>query len=430
MNTLILALSGSAAAHQHPPLRMAGLRAVAGSGLLVAVGYIDPGNWATDIAGGSGFGYGLLAVVFAAALLGMGFQVLTARLALATGQDLATLTARHLPRPLARSAWLAGEAAILATALAELIGGAIALRLLLGLPLMAGVGVTALGTLAVFYAARRNADRHEQVIGVLLGVVAVAFVYLLVRAQPSAGDVASGIADTGNTLRDPEAFLIALGILGATLMPHNLYLHSGALAQRAAALSAADRPMAMRIARNDTMVSLGIAMLINAAIMVVAAASLSGSGPVVASLDGAHAAIGQTLGAAAAVVFGVALYAAGQSSTITGVMAGRVLSRGFQPAGSGWWERRRAVITRAVAGVAALALLAATGGRDPDGLLVLSQVILSLALPFALIPLVVLARRRDVMGRYVLRGGWAVAALAATTGIVLLDGYLLAQTLF
>ncbi|SAI56604.1 manganese transport protein [Bordetella ansorpii] len=427
MTSLILALSGSDATRQPPTARMAGLRAMAGSGLLVAVGYIDPGNWATDIAGGSGFGYGLLAVVFAAALLGMGFQVLTARLALATGQDLATLTARHLPRPLARTAWIAGEAAILATALAELIGGAIALRLLLGLPLMGGVAATALGTLAVFYAARRNADRHEQVIGVLLGIVALAFVYLLIQAQPSTAAMAAGLADTGRTLRDPQAFLVALGILGATLMPHNLYLHSGALAQRARDLAPADRPLAMRIARNDTVVSLGIAMLINAAIMIVAAASLSGAGPVVASLDDAHAAIAHTLGAGAAIVFAIALYAAGQSSTITGVMAGRVLSRGFQPAGSGWSERRRALATRAVAGVAALALLAATGSQDPDNLLVLSQVILSLALPFALVPLVVLARRRSVMGRHALRGPWSAAAVVATTGIVVLDGYLLAQ---
>jgi len=224
--------------------------------------------------------------------------------------------------------------------------------------------------------------------------------------------------------------LIALGILGATLMPHNLYLHSGALAQRATGLARADRPAAIRIARNDTVVSLTVALLINAAIMVVAAASLSGLGPVVASLDGAHAAIAHTLGAGAAVVFAIALYAAGQSSTITGVMAGRVLSRGFQPAGGGWSDRRRAVATRAVAGVAALGLLATTGGQDPDGLLVLSQVILSLALPFALIPLVALARRRDVMGRYALRGAWGAAAVAATAGIVVLDGYLLVQTLF
>lgn len=429
MTRLIFALAGGGALPPRQPVRHASLRAMVGSGLLVAVGYIDPGNWATDIAGGSGFGYGLLAVVLGAALLAMGFQILTARLALATGQDLASLTAHHLPRPIARAAWLAGEAAILATALAELIGGAIALRLLLGLPLAGGVVVTALGTLAFFLLTRGKTERHEQAIGVLLGVVALAFVYLLVRAQPSVGQIAHGIADTGRTLRDPKAFMIALGILGATLMPHNLYLHSGALAQRAAGLARADRPLAMRLARSDTMLSLGFAMLINAAIMIVAAASLSGAGPLVESLDGAHAAIAHTLGAGAAVVFAVALYAAGQSSTITGVMAGRVLSQGFRPQGA-WSDRRRALVTRGVAGVASLGLLAATGGADPDALLVLSQVILSLALPFALIPLVVLARRRDVMGRYALRGAWAAAAVIATAGIVILDAYLLAQTVF
>jgi manganese transport protein len=389
---------------------------------------MDPGNWATDIAGGSGYAYGLLAVVLGSALLAMGFQVLTARLALATGQDLATLTARYLPRPIARAAWLAGEGAILATALAELIGGAIALRLLFGLPLAGGVAVTALGTLAFFLAAQGKAERHEQVIAALLAVVAVSFLYLLARAQPSAAEAARGLADTARTLRDPGAFMIALGILGATLMPHNLYLHSGALARRAAGLDRADRPLAMRIARNDTVVSLGIAMLINAAIMVVAAASLSGNGPLVASLDGAHAAIASTLGAGAAAVFALALYAAGQSSTITGVMAGRVLSQGFRPQAV-TSDRRRALATRGLAAVIALGLLAATGGGDPDSLLVLSQVILSLALPFALVPLVLLSLRRDLMGLHVLRGVAGLAAIAATAGVVMLDAYLLARTL-
>lgn len=177
MTRLILALSGPAA--RHP-----GLRRLVGSGVLVAVGYIDPGNWATDIAAGAGFGYGLLTVVFAAALLAMGFQVLVARLALATGEDLATLTARHLPRRAAGAAWLAGEAAILATALAELIGGAIALRLLFGLPLLAGVAVTGIATFTVFYIARGQVARHEQVIAVLLGIVALSFVVLLAEARP------------------------------------------------------------------------------------------------------------------------------------------------------------------------------------------------------------------------------------------------------
>lgn len=329
---------------------------------------------------------------------------------------------------MAKAAWLAGEAAILATALAELVGGAIALRLLFGLPLLGGVAVTGVGTFAVLALTRGNADRHERVIAVLLAIVAASFVFLLFKANPAWIEVAQGVARTGGALRDPQGFLIALGILGATLMPHNLYLHSGSLAERARSLPADARDIAMRVARNDTALSLGVAMLINAAIMIVAAASLSGPGLIVSSLDDAHAAIGHTLGAGAAIIFAVALYAAGQSSTITGVLAGRILSRGFQ-AGSNWSDRRRALATRLIAGAAAAGLLGYSGGQDPDGLLVLSQVILSLALPFALAPLVLLACRKSIMGRHALRGAWAWAAIAATVGIIALDGYLLADTL-
>lgn len=428
MTGLIVAMSGGKSALAQNAQLSASLRRMVGSGLLVAVGYIDPGNWATDIAGGSGFGYGLLSVVIASALLALGFQVLVSRLALATGQDLATLTARHLSPRMAKAAWLAGEAAILATALAELVGGAIALRLLFGLPLLGGVAVTGVGTFAVLALTRGNADRHERVIAVLLAIVAASFVFLLFKANPAWTEVAQGVARTGGALRDPQGFLIALGILGATLMPHNLYLHSGSLAERARSLPADARDIAMRVTRNDTALSLGVAMLINAAIMIVAAASLSGPGLIVSSLDDAHAAIGHTLGAGAAIIFAVALYAAGQSSTITGVLAGRILSRGFQ-AGRNWSDRRRALVTRLIAGAAAAGLLGYSGGQDPDGLLVLSQVILSLALPFALAPLVLLACRKSIMGRHALRGAWAWAAIAATVGIIALDGYLLANTL-
>lgn len=426
MTGLIFAISGGKAMLAGDRNMSASLRRLVGSGLLVAVGYIDPGNWATDIAGGSSFGYRLMMVVFAAATLALGFQVLVSRLALATGEDLATLTVRHLPRPLARTAWLAGEAAILATALAELIGGAIALRLLFGLPLMAGIAMIGVGTFAVLLFARNNPSRHEWVIGVLLAIVSVSFVFLLFKANPDWTEVARGTMQPGPALRDPSGFLIALGILGATLMPHNLYLQSGSLAHRARGLPASMRGLAMRVARNDTLFSLGIATLINAAILIVAAASLSNSGLAVTSLDQAHAVIGKTLGVGAAVVFAVALYAAGQSSTITGVLAGKVLSNGFQT--GGWSDRKRALVTRCIAGVAAMGMLAYTGGRDPDQLLVLSQVVLSLALPFALVPMVMLAMRRDIMGAFVLSRAWGALAIAATVGIILLDGYLLVQS--
>jgi manganese transport protein len=427
MTSFILALSGSRAALAGRRGVSAALRRLVGSGLLIAVGYIDPGNWATDIAGGSRYGYHLMMVVFAAALLAVGFQVLVARLALVSGRDLAMLTVQYLPRPLARLSWLAGEAAILATALAELIGGAIAVRLLFGIPLIAGVIITAVGTFAVFLYAKDRAARHEQVIGTLLAVVSMSFVFLVFKAHPDWMQVARQTAQPARALADSHGLLIALGILGATLMPHNLYLHSGALAQRGRDLPVDVRPLALRIARNDTMVSLGIATLVNAAIMIVAGASLSGTGLDVTSLDHAHAAIAQTLGVAAGVVFAVALYAAGQSSTITGVLAGKVLSKGFGT--GGWSDRRRALATRVVAAVAAMALLAFNGGGDPDSLLVLSQVILSLALPFALIPLIAVAMRRDVMGELRLRGIWAVLATIATVAIVALDGYLVVDAL-
>jgi len=362
--------------------------------------------------------------VLVSAVLAMGFQILVSRLALATGEDLATLTARHLPAPLARAAWLAGEAAILATALAELIGGAIALRLLFGVPLAAGVASTAIGTLAVMLMARQGARHHERIVTLLLAVVALSFVYLLFVANPDWGQAGLGLARTGAALSDRHGFMIALGILGATLMPHNLYLHSGMLADRARALPVPALDTAMRLARNETIVSLSLAMAINAAIMIVAAASLSGTLQV-ASLDQAHAAIGATLGAAAALIFAVALYAAGQSSAITGVMAGRILSAGFRRSPSS--DIRRVLLTRVAAGVIAIGMLAGSGRSDPDNLLVLSQVILSLALPFALVPMVALSLRRRVMGPRVLRGAWAVVAVAATALIVVLDLYLLAD---
>jgi manganese transport protein len=421
MSGLIYALSAGTGAISDAKTR-AGLRRMVGPGLLVAVGYIDPGNWATDIAGGSGFGYGLLSIVFLSAMMALGFQVLVSRVALASGEDLARLTAKHLPSSLAKAAWLAGEAAILATALAELIGGAIAFRLLFSIPLMAGVAMTAAGTLAVLIVARNKAERHESIVALLLAVVAAAFVYLLLKSNPVWMDVAGGIARSGAALRDPNGFMIALGILGATLMPHNLYLHSGSLAKHARDIPAASRGIAMRLARNDTVVCLTIAMLINAAILVVAGASLTAGGASLSSLTDAHAVIGQTLGAGAAIVFAIALYAAGQSSTITGVLAGRVLSAGFHT--GHWSDRKRALITRVVAGVAAIGLLAIGGGQNPDALLVFSQVILSLALPFALVPLVMLAMRRDVMGRHVLGTPAAMLAIVATLFVIGLDGYL------
>lgn len=306
------------------------VRGMAGAGLLVAVGYVDPGNWATDMAGGSLHGYGLLSVVAVACLLAMAIQLLVARVTLATGADLATLTSRHMPRPVALGIWLAGEAAIVATAVAELTGGAVALLLLFGLPLAFGLILTAVGSiLLMMHTHARGQQALETCINVLIAIVAVSFLLLVLKVGPDWSAAAAGIAETPRALSDKAGLLLAIGIVGATIMPHNLYLHSGLIADRARHLVDADKDKALRIASIDTMAALGLAMLVNMAIMIVAAASLGGSRFDVTSLAGAHQAIAVALGVGPALVFAIALYAAGQSSAITGMLAGRVLIQGF-----------------------------------------------------------------------------------------------------
>ncbi|HEX6956516.1 MAG TPA: Nramp family divalent metal transporter [Ferrovibrio sp.] len=426
MSSLVTAITLGRAGFSQPGLRQT-LRRLVGPGLLVAVGYIDPGNWATDIAGGTGFGYSLLAVVVISSLLAMAIQSLVVRVTVATGEDLASLTGRLLPRPVAVLSWAAGEAAILATALAELVGGAIALRLLFALPLQAGLAVTALGTIAVMLVSRGHAGLQEKLVNLLIAVVALSFVALLIAARPDAGAMVRDVAHAAPLLlQDHGALLISLGILGATIMPHNLYLHSGLLAERLRDMPGPTRGAAgaaLRTATGDTVLSLSLAMLVNGAILVVAAASLTGGTVAIASLDEAHEAMRLVLGGAMATVFATALYAAGQSSAITGVLAGRILTRGFRGRESRTWLR--GIITRVIAVAIGFVLTTQRGGESPDTLLVLSQVVLSLALPFALVPLVAIAARRQVMGRFALHPAAVLAAAAITALIVGLDLYLL-----
>jgi manganese transport protein len=423
MSAVITSLVAGNEMRQAPALRRS-LRALVGPGLLVAVGYVDPGNWATDIAGGTGYGYALLAVVLAAGLLAVGVQMLVVRVTVATGEDLASLSRRVLPRPLAIASWLAAEAAILATALAELVGGAIALRLLFGLRLELGLAATAAGTIAVMTVWSGRTDLQEKIVNLLIAIVAISFLGLLVAARPDAGAIANGIAASGRVLTgDKGALLVALGILGATIMPHNLYLHSGLLAERLRNLPTGAARAALRTATGDTIVALSLATVVNAAILIVAAASIAGGTIAVASLDDAHAAMKLVLGGGAALVFAIALYAAGQSSAITGVVAGAILTRGFR--GREGSSRRRGIATRVIAVSVGVALMTGGAGRSPDALLVLSQVVLSLALPFALMPLVAIAARKSVMGRLSLGRTAIAAATPATALIVGLDFYLL-----
>jgi manganese transport protein len=410
MNT-VASTSGATGASRGQALRLGG------AGLLVAVGYMDPGNWATDIAGGSTHRYALIPVVVAASLLGLLLQNLAARLAVATGQDLAQLSARHLPAALARSAWLAGEVAILATALAELIGGAIALQLLFGLPFGAGLAIAALTTLAVMAWSRQRRESHETLVSLLVGIVALSFLLLLWHARPSGAEALRDIAHGGAPLHSRAGLLLALGIVGATVMPHNLYLHSGLVAGRVRGLAPAQRRPTLRRLERETLLSLLLAGLVNVAILAVAAASLGGQP--VSSLAAAHAALGLHLGAGAALIFAVALYASGQSSAVTGVIAGGLLSRGFRGRESSAWLR--GIVTRLGAAALACLLLGWGGVGSPDSLLVLTQVVLSLALPFALVPLALLASRRDLMGELALPRAARLAALAISAGLTLLD---------
>jgi manganese transport protein len=401
------------------------LRRMIGPGLLVAVGYVDPGNWATDIAAGAGYGYALIGAVLLASLLGLLFQSMAARIGMATGESLAVLTRRMLPAPLATLAWLAGEVAIVATALAELVGGAIALRLLFGLPLGLGLLFTAMGTLLIMALSQRHQRLHENVVGGLLGVVALTFVYLLFKASPAFSDVAHGLARSSDIFRDHGMLAVALGILGATVMPHNLYLHSGLIAERSRELKPAERPAALHVVETDTRVSLLLATLVNGAMLIVAAASLAHTDTPVRNLDDAYHAIALNLGAGTAIIFAVALYAAGQSSAITGMMAGRLLSRGFRGRESRQWLRGLA--TRLIAICIGFALLATRPGSGPDSLLILSQCVLGVALPFALLPMLALARQRGLMGGQAFGRGFLALATAGTALVIVLDVYLLSS---
>ncbi len=308
--------------------------------------------------------------------------------------------------------------------MAELAGGVIALELLFGIALPSGVALTAAGTFSVIALARGESTLHERIVNALLAVVALSFLALLVEAKPDWMLAAAGLRPDAGMLAAPEALYLALGILGATIMPHNLYLHSGLVAQRTRGLAPEGRRHAIKLGVIDTVVALSVAMLVNAAILIVAAASLTNAGADVANLDGAHRAIGAALGAGPALIFAVALYAAGQSSAITGVLAGRFLSAGF--AGHAGNRLLRGLVTRLGATVIALGLMLSLGQGGPDALLVLSQVALSAALAFVLVPLMIVAAHRRLLGHFALGPAAALGFGTAVAGIVALNVYLLA----
>jgi manganese transport protein len=390
--------------------------AMLGPAFVAAVAYVDPGNFATNIAGGSKFGYLLLWVVLAANLMAMLIQYLSAKVGIATGRNLPELCREHFPRRAAIGLWIQAELIAMATDLAEFVGAAIALNLLFGVPLFTAGLITGVVAFAILGLQTRGYRRFETTIAGLLGVILLGFVYEMVHTSPDPAGVASGFVPG---FEGTESVLLATGILGATVMPHVIYLHSALTQDRLQPKDDAERREILRFQRFDVGLAMGIAGVVNISMLVVAAALFHGVLDV-DSIESAHQGFRSQLGDGAAIAFGIALLASGLSSSSVGTYAGQVVMQGFI---------RRAIpllLRRLVTMVPALVVLAV--GLDPTDSLVASQVVLSFGIPFALVPLVILTRRDDVMGGF--RNARLTTLLASVVAglIIALNLFLLAKT--
>ncbi|MFF0155758.1 Nramp family divalent metal transporter [Micromonospora sp. NPDC005203] len=397
--------------------RVRGRLILLGPAFVAAVAYVDPGNFATNSAAGARYGYLLVWVVVVANLMAMLVQTLTAKLGLATGRSLPELCRERLPRPLNRLMWVQAELVAMATDLAEVIGGAVALHLLFGIPLLPGGLIIGTAAFAVLALRSRGFRAFEIAIAVLLGVIVLAFAANLLAAGSDPGSAVAGLVPR---LQGTDSVLLAAGILGATVMPHVIYVHSALTRDRIPATDDTERRVLFRGQRTDVLLALSAAGAVNLAMLLIAAASFRGGGPGGAdSLEGVHAGLGQSIGTAAAFGFAVALLVSGLASTSVGTYAGEVIMQGFL--------RRRVplLLRRLVTLVPALAVLAI--GLDPTRALVLSQVILSFGIPFALIPVVAFTRRRDLMGNLVNHPLTTAAASLVAVLVVALNAFLLWQ---
>ncbi|HET7695801.1 MAG TPA: Nramp family divalent metal transporter [Vicinamibacterales bacterium] len=406
------------------------LFAFAGPGYLVAVGYMDPGNWATDLAGGARFGYTLLSVILLSNFMAILLQALSARLGIVSGRDLAQACRDHYSRPTTIVLWVLCEVAIAACDLAEVIGAAIALNLLFGLPLMWGVCLTALDVLLVLYLQNRRFRYVEALVVLLIVGIAGSFLVELFLARPDIAGIAGGLVPSGEIVRNPEMLYIAVGILGATVMPHNLYLHSSIVQTRKYLDDVASRREAVRFATIDSTVALMSALFLNGAILVVAAATFHGTAHEnVADISDAYKLLAPLLGTSlASTLFAVALLFSGQNATLTGTLAGQIVMEGFLNIRLRPWLRR--LVTRLIAIIPALITVYLYGERGTGQLLILSQVILSLQLPFAVFPLVMFTGDRRKMGELVAPKWMLVLAWPVAVLIAALNAWLLWQTFF
>jgi manganese transport protein len=396
------------------------LTAFLGPGYLVAVGYMDPGNWATSLAGGSKFGYALLTVALLSNLMAILLQALCARLGIGAGRDLAQACRDAFPRAVSWPLWVLAEVAICATDLAEVIGTAIGLNLLFGIPLELGVLITALDVFLILWLQNLGFRYIEALIVTLLGVIAVCFAIQIAMADPEWGAVIRGFAPTTDVVTNPDMLYLALGILGATVMPHNLYLHSGVVQTRRYGTTVAERREAINLATMDSTIALMFALLINASILILAAATFNKVGKTdVAELEQVHSFLAPLLGSAIApTLFGIALLCCGLNSTVTATLSGQIVMEGFLDIRLPPWARR--LITRGIAIVPAAIVTIWYGEKGTAQLLILSQVILSLQLSFAVVPLVMFTADRGKMGELVApRWVTALAVLTAAVIIVL-----------
>jgi manganese transport protein len=400
-----------------------------GPGYLVAVGYMDPGNWATSLAGGSQFGYALLSVVLVSNLMAMLFQAAAVRLGIAAGVDLAQACRLHFSRGISLSLWILCEIAIIACNLAEVIGMAIGLNLLFGLPLVAGVAVTVTDVLLLLALQKCGFRWLEAAIIALVVTVGVCFAFQMVWLQPQLGAVLAGLVPERRIVTDPTMLYLAVGIVGATVMPHNLYLHSSLVQTRRHEHSDAGKREAIGFATIDSTLALGLALLINAAIMVLAGGAFHRPDVApVSELGDAYRLLSPLLGVGiASALFGIALVCSGLSSSVTGTLAGQIVMEGFleiriPPAA-------RALLTRAVAIVPAVVATAWFGSSGANSLLVFSQVVLSLQLPFALVPLLLFTTQRRHLGAFAFSRTMSVLLWTGASIVIALNLWMLQRLL-
>jgi manganese transport protein len=401
------------------------LLAFAGPGYLVAVGYMDPGNWATDLAGGSRYNHALLSVILLSGVMAMFLQYLSLKLGIATGMDLAQNCRIHFGKAAAIPLWIAAEIAIAACDLAEVLGSAIAINLLFHIPLLCGVLITVLDVLLLLLLQQRGFRYIEAVVIMLIATISGCFALELVFSRPELMPILKGFVPHTSIVTDPGQLFVAVGILGATVMPHNLYLHSSIVQTRRYPLDRIGRSEAIRFATIDSNIALALAMAINAAILILAAATFHHAGRTdVTGIEEAYRLLTPMLGVgAASTLFAVALLASGQNSTLTGTLAGQIVMEGFLQVRIPPWIRR--LLTRLIAIIPAIAVIAIWGDGSVTRLLLLSQVILSMQLSFAVVPLVLFTGNIRIMGHFantarVRAIGWILAIVIAG-----LNGWLL-----